>query len=182
MSNNITEEVIKINKKCFVNQKSINDCGIACLAMILKLNNIKVSLEEMKKELKISKEGVSAYEIIKYSKDKNLDAVGYKNIEISDLKAPCIIHLANENNTQHFVVFLKEYKNKVLIADPSSKIMYVNKEDLERKYTRIAILFEEKFSLFKTIIKNKVLINTLTISSIISPRNIIYKKILLNGG
>ena len=156
-----------MNKKCFVNQKSINDCGAACLAMILKLNNIKVSLDEIKRELKISKEGVSAYEIIKYSKSKGLDAVGYKNIGLCDLKAPCIIHTVNENNIQHFVVFLKEYKNKVLIADPASKIMYVSKEDLEKKYTRIAILFEEKFSLLKTIIKNKKIITRLVLLSVL---------------
>ena len=37
----------------FVNQTSLNDCGAACLTMILRLNKVKININEVKKKLKI---------------------------------------------------------------------------------------------------------------------------------
>lgn len=147
--------MIKINKKSFVNQTSSNDCGLACLAMILKLNGINISLEEIKNKTKIYDEQASVYDIIKFSKKCGVEASGYKKVNLQKVKTPCIAHIINEDNTQHFVVILKILKDKVLIADPAKDILYVDKKDFMKKYSGVVIYFDKKQNILKDILKNK---------------------------
>ena len=167
MSNNITEEEIMIKEKYFVNQTSVNDCGAACLAMIFKLNNINISLNRIKRDLKIESDGISAYEIIKYASKKGIKAEGYKSVNINDLTGPSIIHTINPDGTQHFVVFLKRKKDKILIADPAKRIMYVDKKEFIKKYTGIAIIFDRKENFFNEVFKNKIIIIKILIISVL---------------
>lgn len=147
--------MIKINKKSFVNQTSSNDCGLACLTMILKLNGINISLDEIKNKTKIYNEQASVYDIIKFSKKCGVDAVGYKKVSLKNIKVPCIAHIVNEDNTQHFVVILKIFKDRVLIADPAKDILYIDKKDFVKKYTGVVIYFNKKENILNEIIKNK---------------------------
>lgn len=179
MYNNITEEEINIKEKFFVNQTSINDCGAACLAMIFKLNNIDISLKKIKKDLNIQNDGVSAYEIIKYANKNGLRAVGYKNVDLKKLKRPSIVHIINEDETQHFVVFIKELKNKVLVADPAKKIMYIDKKDFLSKYTKVAIIFEENQNVLYKVLENKLIIlKILLVSVVLIIISIVFSSIL----
>ena len=133
-----------MDRKYFTNQTSVNDCGAACLTMILKLFDIKVSLDDIKDKLKIKEDGVSAYDIINLSKEYDICATGYKNCTLENIKLPAIVHVINKNNLQHFMVLLKVLKDKILVADPASSICFVSKEKFKEIYTGIAILFENK--------------------------------------
>ena len=146
--------MIKIKEKFFVNQTSVNDCGAACLAMILRIYHIKVSLNEIKNKLEYSKEGISAYQIIRLSKKYGINAVGYKNMELKNAKTPFIAHVIN-NDLQHFVVVLEVNDKMIKIADPSVGIMNVKEEEFNKKYTKVAIIFEENQNLSNILLKNK---------------------------
>ena len=160
--------MIKIKKNWFVNQTSCNDCGLACLTMILKYYGLTVSLGELKKNLKFTDESVSVYDIVKLSKEKGILATGYKNVHLQDTKPPCIAHLI-DNEKQHFVVLLKVLKNKVLIADPARRIMYVDKISFLKKYTGVIISFEGKKKVVYPIFKNKkIIFKTLFLSFLLT--------------
>lgn len=160
--------MIKIKKNWFVNQTSCNDCGLACLTMILKYYGLTVSLGELKKNLKFTEESVSVYDIVKLSKEKGILATGYKNVHLQDTKPPCIAHLI-DNEKQHFVVLLKVLKNKVLIADPARRIMYVDKISFLKKYTGVIISFEGKKKDVYPIFKNKkIIFKTLFLSFLLT--------------
>lgn len=174
INNNITEEMIKINEGYFVNQTSCNDCGLACLTMILKFYGVNVTLAELKKEINIGDEKASVYDLIKFSKKKNIEATGYKNVSIDNIKTPCIVHLINDEK-QHFVVVIKVLKNKILVADPASRIMYVSKSDFLKKYTGVAIMFEKKSNFLNLVIKNKsMVIKILMLSIILTLLNVLF--------
>lgn len=133
-----------MNKKFFVNQENINDCGAASLAMILNLFGKNASLNDIKEELKIDKEGVSAFDIVKLSNKYGVVATGYKNCVIDNIALPAIVHVINENKLQHFMVLLKVLNDKVLVADPASQIRYINKNDFNNIYTGIVIMFKNE--------------------------------------
>ena len=141
-------------QKYFVNQKSEYDCGIACLSMIFKLNKINILYENISKSINKDGEMISLYDIIRFSNKNHLRAEGYKNVHINNVKTPCIAHIV-QNNIQHFVVILKILKDKVLIADPASRIMYVKKTDFEKKYTGVVIQFNKSKDLLRDIFHNK---------------------------
>lgn len=135
-----------MKKKFFISQENINDCGAASLAMILNLFDKNVSLKEIKEKIKIDKEGACAYDIVKISNEYGIIAKGYKNCELNNIKVPAIIHVINENNLSHFMVLLKVFKDKVLVADPASNIRFINIDEFNRYYTKIAILFENNIN------------------------------------
>lgn len=183
LDNNITEEVIIINN-CFVNQTENNDCGLACLAMILKYFKIDTSLKKLKNSISYKNEMLSVYEIIKLSKKYGVLATGYKNVDINDLKFPCIIHVI-KNEKQHFVTLFGKKKNKFLQADPSFlRTSYINYEDLKNKYTGVAIFFEKNNDIMSSFFKNKILIlKSLFLFSFITLLNILcsfFIPVLLN--
>lgn len=157
MSNNITEEMIKIKENCFVNQTTCNDCGLACLTMILKSFGINVSLDDIKVDFKNGDEKASVYDIIKLSNKYGVTAGGYKNVIIDNAKLPCIAHVIDDDK-QHFVVVMRVLKDKVLIADPARRIMYVDKTDFLKKYTGVVVMFEKKIDVLKDVLKNKKMI------------------------
>ena len=130
------------NESFFVSQTSSNDCGAACLTMILRLNNINVNLDEIKNKLKIEKDGISALEIVNLAKKYGFDASGYKNMELDSVNSIFIAHLIKDK-VQHFVVVLKVLKDKVLIADPAKSVLYIDKDEFKKNYTKIALVFKK---------------------------------------
>ena len=50
--------------------------------MILKHYGIRISLEELKKDFKSIDEKMSVYDIIKLSKQKGIEAYGYKKVSL----------------------------------------------------------------------------------------------------
>lgn len=141
--------------KNFVSQESTNDCGVACLAMILKQFGKNISADRLRGEVKLDKDGTSAYEIIRVSKKHGINAEAYKNYDISKSQNfPLIAHVVR-NKLQHFVVVLGIRKNKVLVADPAKGVMEVLIKDFAKIYTGIAIIFKNNVLSVKDAFKNK---------------------------
>ncbi len=168
VSNNIIGRWLIINTKVFVAQTSVNDCGAACLTMILKLNGLNVSLKEVKERLKMDEDGISAYEIIRLAKEYHLNGAGYKGYELSGASTPFIAHVINDDKRQHFVVVLKVSEKGVLVADPASMVAYVSADEFKAKYTGVAILFEsvDKFA-FSSFLDKKTGVKVIVLSLLV---------------
>ena len=141
MDNYFCREMIKIEKEMVV-QKSVNDCGIACLLYVLKYFGKNVTYKKLEEKIIKEKDGISAYEIIKVSKEFGISSCGYKNLKVNkNLTFPLIAHTIN-NNVQHFVVVLKVSNNNVYIMDPSYGLITKQKDEFNKSYTGVAILFK----------------------------------------
>lgn len=147
-----------INKKLYVKQEKTNDCGIACLLMILKYYNVNTSYGELSKKFRLTKNGVSAYDIIKVAQCYNLKAKGVRVLSVDILNQPFIAHIITEEDIQHFVVVKKIMKDKVLLMDPASGVNLVSKEDFLKAFSGIAILFELQQQIIPSLKENKWLI------------------------
>lgn len=133
--------MIKIEKEMVV-QKSVNDCGVACLLYVLKYFGKNVTYKSVEEKIVKEKDGISAYEIIKVSKEFGISSCGYKNLKVNkNLTFPLIAHTIN-NNVQHFVVVLKVSNNNVYIMDPSYGLITKPKDEFNKSYTGVAILFK----------------------------------------
>lgn len=166
-------------KKCFVSQRSVNDCAVACLTTILKLYGKEISYEDVKKSLKVDKEGSTAYDIIKTARKYNLYATGYKGYELNDdSKFPFIAHTVY-NEIQHFVVVLSTNKYLVTIYDPAGGKKMINKEEFNKIYTGIAITFDDINLSYKFLFKNKKSVINITFFVLfLSIFNILYSYLL----
>lgn len=126
------------------------DCGPTCLCMIAKYYGRNYSIQYLREHAFITREGVSMLGISDAAERIGFRTMGVK-ITLEQLREeaplPCILHW----NQNHFVVCYKIRKGKYYIADPATKKIAYNEEDLERCWcstviegnnTGTALLFE----------------------------------------
>lgn len=117
------------------------ECGAACLAMILAYYGKWVPLERVRLDCGVSRDGVSAKNILRAARSYGLNAKGYR-CEIEDLKSdgkfPCIIHW----NFNHFVVLDGFRRDKAVLNDPARGVYEVPMTVFDEAFTGICLTFE----------------------------------------
>lgn len=97
-------------KKYYLPQMDENDCGIACLAMILKYYGSNVSLSYLRNLAKTNLEGTTALGLVKAAQELNLKTDAYQTdmalFEQSDLTYPFIAHVIKQATLQHYYLVL----------------------------------------------------------------------------
>ncbi len=98
-------------------QDEMSECGLACVAMIVNHKGGNTSLFELRRKYKISKDGVSLYQLINILSDFDLISTPLSGdyTQIKDLETPSILFW----NKCHYVIL--EYANEkiVKIIDPA---------------------------------------------------------------
>jgi ATP-binding cassette, subfamily C, bacteriocin exporter len=137
-------------KKSFVRQSATNDCGTACLSMILNFTGRANEVPFIAETTTIRENGLSLLEL-------KTVAEGFKlpcrcvQMEVSflrDVSSPCILHMVNDKGENHFQVCYgsRNRRNKIsyLMADPAKQVYYLSAEQLEKKWiSKAALYFSE---------------------------------------
>ncbi|MDR6763872.1 ATP-binding cassette subfamily B protein [Flavobacterium sp. 2755] len=123
----------------FIPQHDQMDCGPACVAMISSIYGKKYTLQYLRDNAYLSKEGVSLLGISLVANKINLETYSSKiDIETLDKEGtlPCILHW----NQNHFVVLYdhkKSYftgKYKFKIADPGHGLISLSQEEFKKSW------------------------------------------------
>ncbi|MBE0675776.1 MAG: peptidase domain-containing ABC transporter [Bacteroidales bacterium] len=117
----------------FVKQPDAMDCGPTCLKMIAAYYGKSVSLETLRKNCYITREGVSFLGL-----SEAADSTGFRTIGvripfeklISSVPLPCIVHWRQK----HFVVVYKITRTKVLVADPAIGLVTYSHSDFIKNW------------------------------------------------
>ena len=120
-------------------QMEMIECGATSLAIILGYFKKFIPQEELRKLCSITRDGSSAFGIIKGAKELNLQADGYKRKikELYDLKFPLILFW----KFNHFVVLEGYYKKGFYINDPATGARKEEFEEFNGAYTGVTIEF-----------------------------------------
>lgn len=157
-----------LKKYPFVKQEGYKDCGCASLSMIIKFYNGNVSIDRLRDLTHTNKNGTSAYNLIKASKDLGFYSKGLKgNIEnLHDIILPCIAHVVIDNIYKHYVVIyeINLSKNYLIIADPAKGIIRMSFSDFSSIWSGVLIIlypvrsipYNKKVNFFEFIFKNIV--------------------------
>jgi NHLM bacteriocin system ABC transporter peptidase/ATP-binding protein len=120
------------------------ECGAAALGIILSYYGRIVSLEELRSECGVNRDGSKASNMVKAAKRYGMEASGKRYDARSVLddsrrqRAPFIIHW----NFNHFIV-LEGYKgNKVYLNDPGLGHRIVDMEEFAGSFTGIALIMK----------------------------------------
>lgn len=142
----------------FIPQKDQMDCGPSCLSMVASAYKKKYSLQYLRDNSFITREGVSLLGI-----SEAANKIGFETLsavltleKLNEMPFPCILHW----NQNHFVVLSKINKNKFTkkltfkIADPGHGFINLNEEKfkaswLSKKDTGIALFLEPTEMFYK---------------------------------
>ena len=112
----------------FTHQPDAMDCGPACLKMVTEHYGRYYSLDTLREEAFIGREGVSLLGISRAAEKIGMRTVGGR-LSYKDLKEkaplPCIVHW----NQNHFVVVHCIKGKKVFVADPGKGLITYSREE-----------------------------------------------------
>lgn len=186
----------------FIKQKNSNDCGLACILMILSYYGSYISLNTLNKKIIVENDGISAYSLVKCLNKFNFDVTSIKTDKEyfsskEYIQKPMIAHVILDNKLQHYII-IEKYKNgKLYVLDPSNGKQKMTIETFNNIWTGILFIpspnekykkiKEKNYGLWEClplIIKNKkylfLIIFLSTISAILSLISAYYFQILLD--
>ncbi len=129
----------------FVHQLGNTDCSLACLAMLFRYYNTKVSLSLLAAENMTGRDGLSLTElkqiVEKYHFEFKAYKTGYNEKNIVD-NLPVMI--CSKQN--HFVLIEKKVGNNYKIVDPDKGRGSISQEILEREYLDLIVAINPQYT------------------------------------
>ena len=127
----------KVKKVRPILQMEKTECGAASLAMILAYYGKNVTLEEMRQDCNVSRNGVNAKNIVFAARLHGLNAnpIRIEAEDAEEIELPAIIHW----NMNHFLVLCGFNKKGAVIADPADGIRTASYGEFRKSFTGIAI-------------------------------------------
>lgn len=143
---------IKGLKKQWIQQHDQSDCGVACMASVIRYFGGEASLEKLREESGTTKTGTTLLGLFQAAPKFGLIAEPYE-ADIPNLKKqtnPCILHIIKEKHLQHYVVCYGFDEDAFLISDPAEGVKKWSEEELEPVWESKALLLIKKGDDFVT--------------------------------
>lgn len=172
--------MIKRSRKVpFIGQLTQTECGLNCVAMILRYYGSNETLSDLRKYILAGRDGLRILDLNNLLKKMNFDTKVYKTTTdgISQLKLPAILYW----NNNHYVVLERIIKKYYIIVDPAFGRKKITFEELEKNFTKFIITCFPKrdfipskkkksmwFIFLPDIIKNKFLFLKIIVLALIS--------------
>ncbi|MCI9233708.1 MAG: peptidase domain-containing ABC transporter [Bacilli bacterium] len=139
-----------MRKHPIILQEDNKDCGVACLSMIIKHYRGYIPYEELKDNLGVNKDGVSATRIIEVAKKYGFEAKGiegsFEEFQKEMIILPCIAHVLLENAYYHYLVIyeINIQRKYLIVGDPAKGIYKMNFEKFEQIWQHVILTFYPK--------------------------------------
>lgn len=134
-----------------VRQRDVSECGVACLASIVKYHGEEIPLDTLWKLSDASTKGTTLQGLLEAAEAVGLEAGGYEaDLEtLSDLASPCVLHVTKGEGRQHYVVCYGTVDGKFLIGDPGSGVDELHPAMLAKRWQSRVLLTAEPTSDFE---------------------------------
>jgi ABC-type bacteriocin/lantibiotic exporter with double-glycine peptidase domain len=128
----------------FARQHDHSDCGVACLASVVRYFGGTVRLERLRELSGTTKEGTTLLGLHQAAEELGLDAGAYE-ASMADLKAldrPCILHVIKNGRLQHYLLAYgyDEAAGEFVVADPASGVERMDPEAIDEMWQSRALL------------------------------------------
>ena len=129
----------KVKNVPVIMQMEMVECGAASLGMIMAYHKRWLTLEQLRKDCGVSRDGCNARQLLQAGRSYGMEANAYR-LEADELQevAPAIIHW----NFNHFVVYKGKKGGMHYLNDPAKGKVKVSDEEFGKAFTGIAMTFE----------------------------------------
>lgn len=130
-----------MKKVPYVHQLNATECGVCVLTMMLRYFGAYHSLQEVRNQLPVGRDGVTIRRLINAFHFYGIEASVYRgNIDsISEIMLPAIINWEDE----HFVVLERISHNYIFIVDSKHGRTRMTYEEFSKSYSGIVILLSK---------------------------------------
>ena len=122
-----------------VMQMEALECGAASLTMVMAYYDKWITLEQVREDCDVSRDGAKAGNIARAARAYGFNATGYR-FEPDQLKAnakfPCIVHW----EFNHFIVLCGFKNGKVYINDPARGNIVITEKEFDEGFTGVCII------------------------------------------
>ena len=124
----------KTIKKHSVLQHDSTDCGAACLVSVINCLGGSATIEKIRKLSGTEQSGTTMLGLHHAAGQFGIDATGYEATipDIIDFNKVLILHVAIENNLEHFVVCFGFESENFIIWDPAKGLEFLTPNNLEK--------------------------------------------------
>ena len=121
-------------------QMTPNECGAACLAMVLTYYGHETTIGECRQYLHSGRDGVTARDISQAGRDLGLRvrAFSMEPSSLAEVPLPAIIHL----NFNHFLVVERWTPDRVKVVDPAVGRRSLTAEEFNAGFTGVVLTME----------------------------------------
>lgn len=135
---------LEVLMKKIVLQQDEKDCGVACIAMILKHYKTEIPIHKLRELSGTDLEGTSAFGL-----KKTLEKIGFDSPAIQadngvwkekELPLPLIAHVLIEDSYMHYVVVYETKGENLWIADPAKGRVKKTIEEFAKEWTGVLLL------------------------------------------
>lgn len=101
-----SKSLLKKYRKILVFQQDQSDCGVACLLSLVNYYGGTGNLEKLRELSGTNAIGTTLLGLYQTANKTGFDADAYKTDlqQLKTIESPCILHVVNEGNLQHYVV------------------------------------------------------------------------------
>ncbi len=130
-------------------QHDHSDCGVACLASIIKYYGGECTIEQLRKLSGTSKQGTTLLGLLQAARKLGFEADGLEAdlVEnLNELSDPAILHVVIESRLQHYLVFYPYIDGgprstmTYLLGDPGKGIIEMNAYELDQIWQSKALM------------------------------------------
>ena len=128
----------------FIPQQDEKDCGVACIAMILKQYKTEIPIHKLRELSGTDLEGTSAFGLKKCIEQLNFDCQAIQADQgvwqEKELPFPLIAHVIIDDTYMHYVVVYGVKGDTLLIADPGQGKLKKKITDFDHEWTGVLLL------------------------------------------
>lgn len=127
-----------------IKQHDQSDCGAAALAIVLRHYGRHVAVARIRELAGTDSVGTNLLGLIDGANALGIKATGAKGSfeALAAARLPAIVHVVNADGLGHFVVLFRIRKGHVVVSDPGSAVLRIEREEFCRQWSGYVLLCE----------------------------------------
>jgi len=138
-------------RKTLVRQQDQSDCGVACLATVIRFHGGEITLERLREMSGTDQQGTTLLGLYQAARQTGFNAKAYR-ADLQTLQqqaAPVILHVLKAERLQHYLVCYGFDQGRFLIGDPGGGLSRCSPDELARMWESRSLLTLEPGPGFK---------------------------------